>query len=177
MASMSEKALKRQRRVTGVVNAPYQMRGTPDALNPSSNFHCTTREMNSRLGKNPNVAHHPMNGTKLPASDKLEGENLKTVGLMILVSPFTVVIGSLANGFTLSTLWQWFIVPAFSVTPISVETAAGLLMIINYARTNPNKKAASSGKSFSAVIMEWLSFTTLGNAMVLGFAWLIQKVL
>jgi hypothetical protein len=46
----------------------------------------------------------------------------------ILLCPFIMVL----NGYALSVLWGWFIVPAFNLNPLSIPIAIGIMMIVSY---------------------------------------------
>lgn len=56
------------------------------------------------------------------------------VGLGILM-----VASSIFNGYVLSVLWGWFIVPTFGVPPLGIVPAIGIALIVNYLtqRTKP----------------------------------------
>ncbi len=49
------------------------------------------------------------------------------IGLWIL----TVIISSVAQGFTVAMLWQWFVVPVFGLPTISIVVALGLGLIFS----------------------------------------------
>ena len=40
------------------------------------------------------------------------------------------VVGHIFTGYTLSILWQWFIVTAFAAPPISVVQAIGVVLVV-----------------------------------------------
>ncbi|MDP3726358.1 MAG: hypothetical protein Q8R36_04140 [bacterium] len=43
-----------------------------------------------------------------------------------------IVVGSIANGFVLSVLWGWFIVPTLGLPALSVVQAIGIAMVVSY---------------------------------------------
>lgn len=46
--------------------------------------------------------------------------------LFLILTPITIVL----NGWVLSILWRWFIVPTFSLTPLSIAQALGLTCVL-----------------------------------------------
>ena len=54
---------------------------------------------------------------------------LACVGLLVL-AVVAIVVGAVMNGYVLSVLWGWFVVPVFSVPPLSIATAIGLSLAI-----------------------------------------------
>lgn len=44
----------------------------------------------------------------------------------------TLVIASILNGWALSILWAWFIVPVFGLPALSIVQAIGLAMVVSF---------------------------------------------
>ena len=57
---------------------------------------------------------------------------LSIVVIFLLTVGFFMVYGALANGFVLTKLWGWFIVPVFGLPQLSLPYAIGFAMIIGY---------------------------------------------
>ena len=57
-----------------------------------------------------------------------------TVVLAMLISP-------IINGFVITKLWLWFIVPTFEANPLRVVEAIGLMFLINYIKAKQDTKA------------------------------------
>jgi Na+(H+)/acetate symporter ActP len=53
---------------------------------------------------------------------------LSCVGLVVMVVAI-VLFSTIANGWVLSILWEWFIVPVFGLPSLSVPTAIGIAII------------------------------------------------
>ena len=62
---------------------------------------------------------------------------LAGIGLFT-VFVFTVIIGTIFEGYVLSVLWQWFIVPAVGLPAISVVQAIGIALVVSLL-TNQHK--------------------------------------
>lgn len=45
---------------------------------------------------------------------------------------FLIVASSIFNGYALSVLWGWFVVPTFGVPQLSVVSAIGIALIVSY---------------------------------------------
>lgn len=61
-----------------------------------------------------------------------------------------VALSAIINGWVLSILWGWFIVPVFNIPAISVEQAIGLAMVVSYLtyqHINADSKRKSKGES------------------------------
>ena len=56
-----------------------------------------------------------------------------TVVLAMLISP-------IINGFVITKLWMWFIVPTFEANPLRVVEAIGLMFLINYVKAKRDKE-------------------------------------
>jgi hypothetical protein len=80
-----------------------------------------------------------------------------------------IIITSLLGGYVFMTLWQWFIVYAFSVQPINLIQAIGLMFFWRYL--NPKKKddVEMTWGKFTEMIIE----TLLWFGVVLGLGYLI----
>ena len=57
-----------------------------------------------------------------------------TVVLAMLISP-------IINGFVITKLWLWFIVPTFEADPLRLVEAIGLMFLINYIKAKRDKEA------------------------------------
>ena len=66
---------------------------------------------------------------------------MKTIGIIattLMVMAFSVTI----NGWALSVLWKWFIVPVFGAPILTIPAAIGVAMVVNYLteKINMNNK-------------------------------------
>lgn len=56
---------------------------------------------------------------------------METVIFLVIFCGLTFGL-SVANGWALSILWGWFIVPIFGLPELSIPAAIGIAMIVNY---------------------------------------------
>lgn len=63
-------------------------------------------------------------------------------GLLALFALLLLVLLALYSGFTLATLWGWFVVPTFGVPTLTTSTATGLILVVGTirARVDVGKK-------------------------------------
>lgn len=54
---------------------------------------------------------------------------MRTVGI-ITTALFVIVFSAIFDGFVLSVLWGWFIVPAFHVSQLTLPLAIGVSMVV-----------------------------------------------
>lgn len=61
-------------------------------------------------------------------------EDLKHIGLNVLIHASRVMPRMFVHGFTVWLLWQWFIVPILEANPISYLEALGISIIVAFIR-------------------------------------------
>ena len=103
----------------------------------------------------------------------------KTIfGCVGLIVSFVVliVISAIMNGWALSILWSWFVVPVFNVAKLSIPQAIGIGMVVSMLL---NKYSSESKKSED--LLESLftaGFTSIfGPLMVLFIGWIVTLFL
>jgi hypothetical protein len=83
----------------------------------------------------------------------------------------TMVITALIGGFVFQTLWGWFIVPTFTMQPMTLIQAIGTSFFINYLKMNLGKK---SDDEFSMkFVLKALVMSVVMALFVLGLGWVI----
>lgn len=85
------------------------------------------------------------------------------VGLTLSV-PVVACYYAVLHGYTLSTLWRWFVVPTFGVPEISKSMAAGLWLIVAALRYQVGRRDDMTTKQLLADTL-WQAKAT---AFVLG---------
>lgn len=85
----------------------------------------------------------------------------------VIITMFGVGI---LNGYTLSKLWLWFIVPLFKVQELPIVYAVGINMLINFVFAKRDKK--SEDKEFLTEFKKDIAFTITYNiiALIFGYA-------
>jgi len=88
-----------------------------------------------------------------------------TVVLAMIISP-------IINGFVITKLWLWFIVPTFEANPLRVVEAIGLMFLINYTKAKRDKEADKDKfwEQFATNII--YLFLMAGFALLSG--WIVQ---
>ncbi len=86
----------------------------------------------------------------------------KTLLITLAISPLLYMW----QGFTLKTLWEWFLVP-IGLPTISVAIAAGIVLIHNFF-------TAKHSKDNDKNIMDKMIFAFVAPAAVLVFGFIIQ---
>ena len=86
-----------------------------------------------------------------------------------------VIISSIITGFVFSKLWLWFIVPIFSVDPLRVVEAIGIMVLIGYVRTRFDSKAKEDDfwEKFTSLII----FSVFLGGFTLFWGWVITLFL
>ena len=106
---------------------------------------------------------------KLLIKIKIEMENFGKFMTVILA----MVISPIINGFVVTKLWTWFIVPTFDANPLRIVEAIGLVFIVNYLRMKRDKNAdeVDFWSDFASNIL----FIILYAGFALFSGWIVQK--
>lgn len=87
------------------------------------------------------------------------------------------VVGTIANGWALATIWNWFIPPLFHVTTLTFVQAIGVSMVFElFTGTNRTKKTESSeSKTVGEAIISSLISVILTPVISVGIAWIVLQ--
>ena len=88
-----------------------------------------------------------------------------TVVLAMIISP-------IINGFVITKLWLWFVVPTFEVNPLRVVEAIGLMFLINYIKAKRDNEADKDKFWGQFAINIIFIFLMAGFALLSG--WIVQ---
>jgi hypothetical protein len=101
------------------------------------------------------------------ASDE-EKAVVMTVGciIMLLATPFTAVL----NGWVLSVLWAWFLVP-LGVPAINVVTAIGVALVVAYMTYQLQTGKSDPDASYP---FQSLFVAVFKPLFALGFGWVVH---
>ena len=83
------------------------------------------------------------------------------LAFIFIVLPLSLIL----SGWTLSTLWSWFVVTTFHMQPLTIAQAAGLGLVVMYVT---HQADYDKERKFSAVLAQALSRPAV--FLVLGFA-------
>ncbi len=90
------------------------------------------------------------------------------VGVGILM-----VGSSIFNGYALSVLWGWFVVPVFGAPALGIVPAIGIAMVVSYL-TYQTHDCKKEEKSFGKTIAEGTVIAILKPSFALLFGWIVH---
>ena len=93
-------------------------------------------------------------------------------GLLIVLGVIVVsAVGVILQGWALSILWKWFVVPPFAFPALSIVQAIGFSLVVRFITIGyQNPK---SGKEISDILGEYITSNIIYPLIVLGFGWII----
>lgn len=98
---------------------------------------------------------------------------LAMVGMVVAVILGFVammVVASVLNGYVLTKLWGWFIVPTFHVPVLHLVPAMGLAMVVSYL----TYQIDTSAQAEKASVTRWVGLI-LNPLVVLAIGWVLHK--
>jgi len=97
--------------------------------------------------------------------------------LVILVfgTFWVVVLSTLFNGWVLSILWGWFMVPTFGLPTLSMPQAMGIALVVSYLTYHYNGVPAQEKEKTKAEKIISVSMPILRPLFTLGFGWVIHQ--
>lgn len=101
-------------------------------------------------------------------------KGLACFGAVILVVVATVV-ASIVNGWVLSTMWGWFVVPFFDLPQMSIPYAIGIAMLVRML-VNTTINYDTKEKDTSTKVGEWIG-VILYPFLVLFMGWIVTLFL
>lgn len=90
------------------------------------------------------------------------------VGVIVLI-----VASSILNGYVLSVLWGWFVVPTFGAPSLSIAPAIGIALVVGYM-THQIHDCQKEDRSFSQKIAEGVAMIVLKPMLALFFGWIVH---
>lgn len=83
----------------------------------------------------------------------------ETLFMLFIAIPLALVL----SGFTIVTLWQWFVVPVFHLPLLTIAQALGLALLVGYFTTNPSaRQERTAGEFFAELFSKPLTCFALG---------------
>jgi hypothetical protein len=89
----------------------------------------------------------------LPVKAVTQEEGKMNVRKFLLFYAVSMMVG-LFTAFVLTVLWEWFVVPAFHVAPVSFWLMYGLTLLIDLLRTEGNNIEAEHRHKIVAVMLD-----------------------
>ena len=94
--------------------------------------------------------------------------------LAILGFVALLVVSSIFNGYVLSVLWGWFIVPVFSLPELTVVPAIGIAIVVSYLTYQYNESDDDDNKSFGEKMAKLIAMAILRPLFVLFLGWIVH---
>ena len=84
-----------------------------------------------------------------------------------------MVFSSIFNGYALSVLWGWFIVPTFGAPSLDVVPAIGISMVVSYL-TYQIHSSEEEEIPFGAKITRGVTVAIMKPLLALFFGWIVH---
>ena len=83
----------------------------------------------------------------------------ETLFMLFIAIPLALVL----SGFTIVTLWQWFVIPVFHLPVLTIAQAIGLALFVGYFTTSiKSSEDKTAGEFFSELFSKPLVCLALG---------------
>lgn len=103
-----------------------------------------------------------------------EGKSIFTcLGAILYVVGFAVA-EILVNGWVISILWGWFIVPVFKIPTLNILQAYGLALVVGIL-TKQDIDVKSPERSITETIIRGIGVAVLRPLFTLGFGWIVLQ--
>ncbi len=98
-------------------------------------------------------------------------ENEKTIfdGMVILWSILLAIVSTIINGWVISILWAWFVVPIFALPLLSIPQATGLGLLFNCTNHQTIKEPKDADTSLTEIVVTAI----LRPFLVLFIGWIV----
>lgn len=90
------------------------------------------------------------------------------VGFVLLMT-----VSAIFNGYALSVLWGWFVVPTFGAPQLSIVAAIGIAMVVSYL-THQVNSCQKEKKKFSEELAGGVTLALLRPSFALLFGWIVH---
>lgn len=85
------------------------------------------------------------------------------------------IVSALANGWALSTIWNWFIPPLFHLTTLTYFQAIGVATVFSLFTGTKSSKDDDKSDSVGEAILKALLVPVFTALFTVGFAWIILQ--
>jgi hypothetical protein len=99
---------------------------------------------------------------------------MKTIGY---ITTFLILafLSALWSGYALSVLWGWFMVPAFSLPPLSIGYAIGVAMVVSYL--TQTIKLNNGDTDWKKALVDGVAVAAVRPAISLLLGWVVTLFL
>ena len=85
-----------------------------------------------------------------------------------------LALSSMWNGYVLTVLWGWFLVPTFGMPALALAPAIGLSLVVSFLTHQSDAAKEQEGSSMER-FSKAVAHSLLMPALVLGVGWVVQK--
>lgn len=93
-------------------------------------------------------------------------------GFVLVVA--LMVVSAICNGYALSVLWGWFIVPVFNLPQLSIPVAIGVALVVGYLTKQETNSSDTEDKSFGELMAKGFAISIAKPAVALLFGWVVH---
>lgn len=90
-----------------------------------------------------------------------------TALFVVVMAVVAIAFAAIWNGFVLSVLWGWFMVPTFSLPHLGVAPAIGVALVIGYLTHQRKSDKEEWGDA--------LAYAALSPLIALGIGWIVKQ--
>ncbi len=86
---------------------------------------------------------------------------------------FLMVFSAIFNGYALSVLWGWFVVPTFGAPALDVVPAIGIALVVGYM-THQMREKKKDEQSFKQIIAHGTAYAIIKPSFALFTGWIVH---
>lgn len=94
--------------------------------------------------------------------------------VMLLTIPL-VIVGLFINGWAISTMWGWFVVPIFALPSLTIAQAVGVSCLLSLLK--PSSSDRRESRDTIEIIGNMISEALFVPVIAVGFAWIVTLFL
>ena len=101
---------------------------------------------------------------------------LSCVGILVS-SAALIIVATIADGWALSKVWNWFMPAIFGLTSLTIWKAIGVSMVLAlFTGTKSSSSDDSKGQSFTEVLVQQSVVAISKPLFIVGIAWIVLQM-
>lgn len=96
---------------------------------------------------------------------------LESCLILLFATISAMVVGATLNGYVISIIWGWFIVPKFGLPSLTIAEAVSVVLVVRAIANQVSK--TSNTANFEDWLSDFIAYSIVGPFMILGFAWIV----
>jgi hypothetical protein len=93
--------------------------------------------------------------------------------IILIILTFSIVsLLSIYDGFVLTKLWMWFVVPTFGLPMLTLPIAIGLALLVSFL--THQRPAENPNKSTSEQIVDQIAHGLSSTTIIFLMAWIVH---